>query len=158
MLGSKAKRPRAPASRRHRICHFKYPDSSTIRIKCQRVSVEASRPLRELRGTHPSSAVVPVTLRSRPPSDMSRTRLTRASCMTAGGCRSGSRSQSSSTRIIRLNDWALPPPSGRGPIEWTRADAPHLRRRLRKAHAASLRGVAHGRVPRLAPGLLRARG
>ena len=51
-----------------------------------------------------------------------------------------------------------PPPSGRGPIERTRADAPHLRRHLRKAHAASPRGVAHGRGPRLAPGLLRARG
>ena len=36
----------------------------------------------------------------------------------------------------------------------TRADAPHLRRHLRKAHAASPRGVAHGRGPRLAPGLL----
>ena len=51
-----------------------------------------------------------------------------------------------------------PPPSGRGPIERTRADAPHLRRHLHKAHAASPRGVAHGRGPRLAPGLLRARG
>ena len=48
--------------------------------------------------------------------------------------------------------------SGRGPIEWTRADAPHLRRHLHTAHAASPRGVAHGRGPRLAPGLLRARG
>ena len=52
-----------------------------------------------------------------------------------------------------------PPPGDRGPIEWTRADAPHLRRRLREAHAVSPRGVAqwpmrHGRGPRLAPGLL----
>ena len=46
-----------------------------------------------------------------------------------------------------------PPPSGRGPIERTRADTPHLRRHLREAHAASPRGVAHGRGPRLAPGL-----
>ena len=55
---------------------------------------------------------------------------------------------------------AFPPPSGRGPIEWARADAPHLRRLLRKAHAASPRGVAHGRGP-LAPSrawALRARG
>ena len=34
-----------------------------------------------------------------------------------------------------------------------RADAPPLRRLLHKAHAASPRGVAHGRGPRLAPRL-----
>ena len=34
-----------------------------------------------------------------------------------------------------------------------RADAPPLRRLLHKAHAASPRGVAHGRGPRLAPEL-----
>ena len=53
------------------------------------------------------------------------------------------------------------PPSGRGPIERTRADAPHLRRHLRKAHAAFLRGVAHGRGPCLppsSPGIKQGRG
>ena len=48
-----------------------------------------------------------------------------------------------------------PPPrlAVEGRSSGTRADAPHLRRHLRKAHAASPRGVAHGRGPRLAPRL-----
>ena len=48
-------------------------------------------------------------------------------------------------------------PSGRGPIEWTRADAPHdpisdvdYVKPMLLPHG----GVAHGRGPRLAPGLL----
>ena len=46
-----------------------------------------------------------------------------------------------------------PPLSGRGPIERTRANALRLRRRLRKAHAASPRGwpMAAGPASRLGP-------
>ena len=53
-----------------------------------------------------------------------------------------------------------PPPrlAVEGRSSGTRADAPHLRRHLHKAHAASPRGVAHGRGPRLAPRLPRAWG
>ena len=43
-----------------------------------------------------------------------------------------------------------PPPSGRGPIERTQADAPYLRRHLRKVYATSPRiGVKIVKVLRL---------